>query len=235
MISRALCGLAAAAATGIAFAAAPPLSVKADYDVYRDGLHIVNTRETFEQSDGKYQIVSESDPVGLLAMFIRTRAKVVSTGTVTPAGLRPERFDYGRLDDPGKNVSAIFDWSAAVLRMTFDNHTETAAISPGAQDGLSVMYHFMFTQSEQLRDLEFQMSRNGRKVEHYHYQLAGSEQLDTKLGKLNTLHLIKKREPDDNGVEIWLAQDHNLFPVKLLILEKDGTKYEQVITRLEIK
>jgi hypothetical protein len=235
MILRALILLAATTVGSIATAAMPAGSVKADYDVYRDGLHIVNTRESFEHNDGKFQIVSESDPVGLLAMFIRTRVKAVSSGTVTPAGLRPERFDYGRLDDPGKNVSAIFDWSASLLRMTFDNHTETAAISAGAQDGLSVMYHFMFTHAEQLRDLEFQMSRNGRKVEHYHYQLAGSEQLETKIGKLNTLHLVKKREPDDNGVEIWLAQDHNLFPVKLLILEKDGTKYEQVITRLEIK
>jgi len=226
------CALIALAAAAVA---APPATVKAGYDVYRDGLHIVTMQETFEQGDGKYHIVSESDPVGVLALLVRTRLKVVSNGTVTPAGLRPEQFDYGRLDDASKSVSATFDWSAGLLRMAFDGRNETAPILAGAQDGLSVMYQFMFLQADNLRDLAFQMTRNGRKIEHYNYQLAGNERLDTKLGTLNTLHLVKKREANDNAVEIWLAPERNFFPVKLLIVENDGTKYEQVITRLELK
>ena len=235
MMPRALFALAAIVAINIASAATPPASVKATYDVYRDGLHIVVTQESFEQNGGKYHIVSESDPVGVLALFVRTRVKVLSSGAITPAGLRPEQFEYARLDDPGKSVSATFDWNAALLRMSFDGRHETAPISAGAQDGLSVMYQFMFLAADNLRDLVFQMTRNGRKIENYHYQLAGSEQLDTQLGRLNTLHLVKKREANDNGVEIWLAPERNFFPVKLLILENDGTKYEQIITRLEFK
>ena len=238
MIPRALCAFAAVAAVatiGVASAATAPASVKATYDVYRDGLHIVVTRETFERNGGKFHIVSESDPVGLFALFIRTRARVISSGTVTPAGLRPGQFEYGRLDDPSKSVSATFDWNAALLRMSFDGRNDTAALAAGAQDGLSVMYQFMFLQADQLRDLAFQMTRNGRKIENYHYQLAGSEELTTPIGRLKTLHLVKKREANDNGVEIWLAPERNFFPVKLLILENDGTKYEQTITRLEFK
>ena len=52
---------------------------------------------------------------------------------------------------------------------------------------------------------------------------------------MNTLRLVKQREPDDNGVEVWLAPERNFFPVKLLILENDGSKFEQVITQLEFK
>ena len=235
MICRALCAFAAVAAVSVASAATAPASVTAAYDVYRDGLHIVVTRETFEQKDGRFHIVSESDPVGLFALFIRTRAKVLSSGTVTLSGLRPEQFEYGRLDDPSKSVSAAFDWNAALLRMSFDGRHETAPLAPGAQDGLSVMYQFMFLPSDKLRDLVFQMTRNGRKIENYHYQLAGSEELNTPIGRLKTLHLVKKREANDNGVEIWLASERNFFPVKRLILENDGTKYEQTITRLEFK
>lgn len=228
----AFAGLVTVATAG---SAAPPVSVKASYDVYRDGLHIVATQESFEQNGDKYLIVSQSDPVGLFALFVRTRAKVVSSGTITPAGLRPEQFDYGRLDDASKSVSATFDWNAALLRMSFDGRNDTAPISAGAQDGLSVMYQFMFLPAGKLRDLVFQMTRNGRKIENYQYELAGSEELDTPLGRLNTLHLVKKREANDNGVEIWLASELHFFPVKLLILENDGTKYEQTITRLEFK
>jgi len=227
--------LAATVTLAAAGDAAPPASVKASYDVYRNGLHIVTTEETFEQNGAEYRIASESNPVGLFALFVRTRARVTSNGAITPAGLRPAQFEYGRLDDPSKSVSATFDWNADLLRMSFDGRNETAAIAAGAQDGLSVMYQFMFLHSDNLRDLAFQMSRNGRKIENYHYQLADREELATGIGKLDTLHLVKKREGNENEVEIWLAPERNLFPVKLLITENDGTKFEQIITHLEFK
>lgn len=215
--------------------AAPPTSVKAAYDVFKDGLHVAIASETFDRAEGKYQVVSEQSPAGLLAMFVRTRARVSSSGTVTANGLRPDQFDYGRLDDASKNVSARFDWDARLLRMSFDGRTETAALAAGTQDRLSVMYQFMFTPVERLRDLAFPMTSNGKKIENYRYQLAGEETLDTPLGKLKTLHLVKQRENGDNGVEIWLSTENNLFPVKLLISENDGSRFEQLITRLEAR
>jgi hypothetical protein len=216
-------------------AAAPPSNVKAVYDVFKDGLHVATATESFERSDGKYRVVSEQTPAGLLAVFVRTRIRVVSSGTVTPAGLRPEHFDYGRLDDASKNVSDRFDWDAGVLHMSFDGRTETAPLSAGTQDRLSVMYQFMFLPAERLRDLAFQMTSNGKKIENYRYHVAGNETLDTALGKIKTVHLVKQREANDNGVEIWLSPDHNMFPVKLLIIENDGSKFEQLITRLEAR
>jgi hypothetical protein len=215
--------------------AAQPSSVKAVYDVYKDGLHVATASETFENGDGKYKAVSEQTPAGLLAIFVRTRIRVVSSGTVTAAGLRPEQFEYGRLDDASTNVSDRFDWNTGLLRMTFDGRNETAPLTTGAQDRLSVMYQFLFLPPERLRDLAFQMTSNGKKIENYRYQLAGEETLDTPLGKLKTLHLVKQREGNDNGVEIWLSPDHHRFPVKLLIVENDGSKFEQLITHIETR
>ena len=59
--------------------------------------------------------------------------------------------------------------------------------------------------------------------------------IDTPLGKLSTLHLVKQRDAGDNAVDVWLAAERNLIPVKLLIVENDGSKFEQIITQLEFK
>jgi hypothetical protein len=221
------------AVAGIA-AAAPPATVKAVYDVHKDGLHVATVSESYEQRGNSYSLVSDSVPAGLLALFVRTRIKVTSTGSVTPAGLRPDHLDYGRLDDASKNVSARFDWKVEQLSMTFDGRSETAALPKDTQDRLSLMYQFMFLPAERLSNLAFHMT-NGKKVEAYRYQLAGQETLNTALGKLATVHLIKQREAGDNAVEVWLAPEYNHLPVKVLIVENDGSKYEQTITRIEVR
>lgn len=223
-----------ALASGCALAASGPGSIKADYDVYRDGLHIATVAEHFAKNGDRYQIESDSNPAGLLAMFIKTKVKVQSSGTVNGTGLQPEKLDYGRLDDPSKNVSAAFDWHAHALHLTFDGKKETLPLAAGTQDRLSVMYQFLFLPPEKLKRLEFQMT-NGKKIENYRYDFLGEEELDTPLGKIKTLHLAKHRDPGENGTEVWLAADRHQFPVKLLILENDGTKFEQVITQLKIE
>ena len=233
MMLRALLAVAAAGAF-VAAAAAPPVSVKADYAVYKDGLHIATVDESYAKNGDQYRIVSDSNPAGLLAIFVRTRIKAHSTGTVTAAGLQPAHMDYGRLDDASKNVSAAFDWRARELHLAFDGRNETLPLVSGIQDRVSVMYQFLFLSPEKVQLLEFPMT-NGKKIEHYRYELAGHEQIDTPIGKLDTLHLVKKRERDENGIEVWLAGDRHLFPVKVLFLENDGSRIEQVITRLDIK
>ncbi len=236
MIVRALLAMAFAALAAVSHAAdaSPPASITASYEVFRNGLPVAVVQEAFENSGTKYRIVSESNPTGLLALFVRTKIRIHSSGAVTAAGLRPEQFDYGRLDDASKNVSAAFDWRARQLHLTFDGRNETIALPPDTQDRVSLMYQFMFLPAEKFGDLAFNMT-NGKKIEPYRYHLAGTELIDTPLGKLNTLRLVKQREADDNAVEVWLAPERNFFPVRLLILENDGSKFEQVITRLEFK
>jgi hypothetical protein len=222
------------AVQSFAAGAVPPVAVNATYDVYRDGLPVAVVRESFEKTGDRYRIVSESKPAGLLAFLLNTRVIIHSSGSVTGSGLRPEQFDYGRLDDASKNVSAEFDWTTQQVVLSFDGRRETLPLATGIQDRLSAMYQFMFLPGEPSSELAFQMT-NGRKIENYRYQFSGTEQIETPVGRLESVRLVKEREADDNGVEVWLARDRGLFPVRLVIVEKDGTKFEQVITHLEIK
>jgi hypothetical protein len=214
--------------------AAPPVAVNAAYELYRNGLPVAVVRESFEKSGDRYRIVSESQPAGVLALLVKTRIVIQSTGSVTGSGLRPEHFDYNRRDDASKNISARFDWNAQQLVLSFDGRRETLPLLHGIQDRLSAMYQFMFLPAEPSADVAFPMT-NGRKIAHYRYQFLGTEEIETPVGRLESVRLVKEREADDNSVEVWLARERNLFPVRLVILEKDGTRFEQVITHLDIQ
>jgi len=237
MIARYLLRIVCATliAVPLGLRAAAPDAIKASYSVFKEGVRIGTAQESFEKNGAKYHIVSESTPSERLALFIRTRIKVQSTGTVTAQGLRPDQFDYGRLDDARKNVRATFDWSSKQLLMSFDGRNETASLLAGSQDRLSIMYQFMFLPLDQLKVIALPMT-NGKKLEPYSFQVVGSEIIDTPLGKLNAWRVVRQREAgDNNAIEVWLARERSLIPVKLLIVESDGSRFEQVITRLEYK
>ena len=225
--------LALAGACGAAEFTAPH-SAAASYDVFRNGWRVAVVTETFEAMDGAYRIVSESRAVGLLAVLEKHTLRFVSSGALTPLGLRPQRFEGKRGDADSRQVRADFDWEAGQLTIVHDGRTETFALPPGTQDRISSMYQFMFLPRETLQQLEFSMT-NGRKLDHYLYTVQPGGDLETRLGPMATLHLVKQHRADESGAEIWLAPQHRFLPVRLLIQEEGGTRYEQVITRLEFK
>jgi hypothetical protein len=92
----------------------------------------------------------------------------------------------------------------------------------------------MFVAPDRPRQMEISMT-NGRKLDRYQYTVEPGVEIDTPLGRISTVHLVKQRQPDESATEIWLSPRHRYLPVKMMIVERNGSRYEQVATRLEIK
>ena len=217
-------------------AAVPPApqSVIASYDMYRNGGHIAVMTEQFEAKNGGYRIVSETQAIGLFKLFERIPLRLVSAGKLSAEGLQPAQFEGKRGDDDPRQVRGEFDWEAARLTLSRDGKTDALPLPPGTQDRLSQMYQFMFLAPDEQQRLEVSMT-NGRKLDRYYYTVRKGVEIDTALGRIATLHLVKQRRPDQSGVELWLAPQLHYLPVRMLVMEEDGTRYEQFVTRLEIR
>jgi hypothetical protein len=224
--------LVALLAPALACAAAPPQSVATSYDVYRNGLRIAVMNETFEARGADYRLVSESRAVGLLALFKPDTVRFVSTGRITADGLQPLRFEGKRREDDPRQVRGAFDWQAGRLSIEHDGRSEDFPVSRGAQDRLSILYQFMFLSPRPGQRLDFSMT-NGRKLGQYQYLVQPNAEIDTPLGRLDTLHIVKQHKPDETGTELWISPRHRNLAVKVLI-EEDGVRYEQIATRIEI-
>lgn len=212
---------------------AAPQNIRAQYDVSMNGAPVGVMLDVFEIRDGRYQIVSETHATGVLALVQRRPARVSSSGEVSRAGLRPQTFEATRGNSDARRARADFDWTAQMLTLTHDGRSETVALPPGAQDRLSVMYQFVFLAPEQLRDLKFAMT-NGRKLDQYRYTIGPDTALDTPMGRLAVVHMVKQHAAGDTATEIWLARDHAMLPVKMRIIEDDGSRYEQVIVKIDM-
>ena len=219
----AICSLAAASPA--------PQFVSASYSVFMNGAQVAVMNETFEARDAGYRIVSESTPLGVLAL-VQKPATAVSSGQVTAEGLRPERFEGRRVGSRGE-VKAEFDWRAERLTFSHDGKTETVVLPPGTQDRLSIMYQFMYYAYDKRERLDFPMT-DGRRFTHHQYLVTPAE-IDTPLGRVAALHLVKQTDPDGSATEIWLAREHRFLPVRMVVRESNGNRYEQVATRIEVK
>jgi hypothetical protein len=214
--------------------AATPAAASISYQLIRNGTPIGVISENFEVKDGAYTVTSVATATGLLALAQRRPVTYTSTGDSTKQGLRPARFEGRR---GNAVVTAEFDWKSDTLTMIHDGLNQTVALPPATQDRLSIMYqlmHLVQIQPQPLRTVEFTMT-SGRKIDRYRYDVNVDVAVDTPLKRLTTLHLVKQREAGDTQTEIWLAPEFHYLPVKIVIVEDDGVRYEQVVTRLEVK
>jgi hypothetical protein len=219
-----------------AHAALPPApqSISIGYNMFRNGLHIATMSESFESKDGEYRLVSETRAVGVLALVQKQSLLFTSQGRLSDTGLQPRHFEGKRGASDPRQVRGDFDWEAGSLTISHDGKTDTLPLASGTQDRLSVLYQFMFLAPDRRQRLEFDMT-NGRKLDRYRYTVTPNVEIDTPLGRISTLHLVKQHRPDESATEVWLSPQHRFLPVKVMVQEEDGARYEQFVTRLEIQ
>jgi hypothetical protein len=217
-------------ALGSAHATAPSYA-SVTYNLFRNKIMLGTITEHFEMKDGQYRATSEAHATGLFALVQREPARYVSTGAVTKDGLRPQRFE-GQYR--GKSMTADFDWAAAKLNLAHDGLTHALDLPVGTQDRLSIMYQIMFAMRGKPSSMELVMT-NGRKLEKYRYAVNPNVTIDVPFKRLITTHLVKQREDNDTGTEVWVAPEYGNVAVKVLIIEDDGVRYEQVATQVEVR
>lgn len=71
---------------------------------------------------------------------------------------------------------------------------------------------------------------DGRGQSRHVYSVNGRERLKTPAGEFNTIKL--ERRTSDELAQIWLAAELSHLPLRVLVVHKDGTRYDQVATKI---
>ena len=220
-------GVAALALWSALVQAAPPERITLTYEMKRNGTVLGEVSETLEHDGRTYAITSEVRGRGILALF--GVLKRTSRGRITPQGLRPDEFR----DERGSRwaVSAKFDWDARSVTQEKNGKSETLKLPATAQDPLSLAYSFAFVPP---KGKEYDVTRaDGRGLTPFRFAVVGNEKLVTPAGEFQTLHIAKLRDgPEDKATDIWFAAERDFLPVRVLIVETDGTSADQVVTRM---
>jgi hypothetical protein len=212
--------------------AAVPKRIELTLEVVAKGLTVGEGRDVFEHDGRRYSVMTEARTVGIARLFKKLDEKRESRGAITADGLRPSTFRQERNGQPPN--SATFDWDKGTLLLDEGGDRETVPLAPNTWDQTSLAYAFVFAEPPKASPFAVHVT-DGRRVVDYDLALVGREKLETPMGSLDTLHFRKVLAGDDRrGFEFWIAPAWHRLPVRIRIVEKDGTAIDSRVTRIDI-
>jgi hypothetical protein len=184
------------------------------------------------QRDGdRYRITGEAAAEGFFTLFLEGRVVQETTGTITPQGLKPERFTERKPSTATEGLE--FDWAGGTV--TFDRHNEkkTDALGGNIVDWLSMLFQTAASPPPSSGIYELNVLTQ-RKLYRFKLEVLGEEEVEIPLGKVRTLHLRHVDEKDPTEiVDVWLGIEQSYLPVKLRYpVAHNRLMVDQVATRV---
>jgi hypothetical protein len=69
-------------------------------------------------------------------------------------------------------------------------------------------------------------------MSRHSYQPDGRERVATPAGEFDAVKLVRRNEGSGETAEVWFAADRAPLPVRIVLVEKDGTRYEHRAKRI---
>jgi len=204
----------------------PPARIEIQYELLRNGAAMAETVERLEHGNGAYALTETWKGRGIYRLL--GRAKRVSKGELSAAGPRPREFVDERT---GRDTQRVwFDWSANTITRRYKGEPRTEPVAAGTQDRLSFLLALGYL-SQRGEPVSLYIA-DGRGTSHHTYKPNGRERLKTPAGDFDAVKLIRRKEGTGDVSEIWLAAELGYLPVRIVIQESDGTRYEHMVTRI---
>jgi hypothetical protein len=206
-------------------AAEPPPRLELVFALTRNGSAMAEVVERLEYSGGNYQLTETWKGKGFYALL--GNARRVSQGSIVQGTLRPREFFDER---SGRDTArAWFDWKAQTLTMQYKGNRASEPLPANAQDRLSFLFALSLLPGT--ADSASYTIADGKGLSRHTYKVGGRERVKTPAGEFDAVKVSRHGE-DRERADLWLAVERNYIPVRLLVVERDGTRYEQVAIRI---
>lgn len=184
-------------------------------------------------SDKKFSVANEAR-TPLFGKVLDSK----SEGEIDDFGLAPLSFTEKRFRREATTTS--FDRQAHTIHFTASE--QTYPIKGGEQDRNSAIWQLISVAravpSRFKPGSEWTFFVAGqRDADPWTFKVVKQEKIDTPLGAINTLHVIKASPPDskEQQVDIWLGPQHEWYPVRLRYTDADGDFIEQTLEQIQHK
>jgi hypothetical protein len=207
--------------------AAPASHVDLACEVSYNGSVVADVTYVLEHDGKSYSLVERWKGRGVYGLL--GEAKRMSRGTIGAGGvLRPQYYEDART--ARATATARFDWDAKSLTLEFRQGPQQRPMPEHAQDRLSFLFSFAFNAPGK-RPVEFKVV-DGKGIADYVFDVANRERLKIPAGEFEALRLVERTAKPGEHNEVWLDPARSYLPVRVLVVQKDGTRIDQVAVRI---
>lgn len=167
----------------------------------------------WEREGDSYRITGQGEATGILQLFLDGEIRQESIGTITAAGLRPERFLETKPDRDDEGLR--FDWVKHVVTFERGANRKTAPLSDDTVDWLTMIFQLASVPPRPQGETMALRVFTQRRLYDFHLKVLGVEDIDIPLGRVRALHLRHVDPDDGKEVDVWLGIDQHYLPVKL--------------------
>lgn len=173
---------------------------------------------------------------GLNMLITRLNLLVLtSEGRFGERGFEPQRATEKR---SGRAQTAVH-FNREQGQISFSATPATVALAPGAQDLATLpMQLAAIARADpgQFAGPFEVLVGESKGASVYRFEPVGEEEIDTKLGRLKTLHLTRPPRPGayNARLDVWLAPAHGWYPVRIRNTEASGAVTTQTVNKIVI-
>ncbi len=178
---------------------------------------------------------ARTEAIGIAAMLGSRRVVERSEWKRIGDDLRPARYRYERSDRSDKNTAVVFDWDNGVVQNTRRGQTSRMSVPNDTLDKLGYILMLREDLRAGMRSFRYHIADGKNRMKVYDFKVVGEERMDTALGQVEVLKLVRDRDDDDRETTIWVAPSLEFMPVRLQHREPDGDDVTITIRSLSLK
>ena len=189
-------------------------------------IDIEASRTLRQLTNGNWQLIFEADASA--AGLVETSEFSFEDGLITPLEYRYR--GSGLINESDRTL--VFTPEFKRVSDLENQQQYSNAWKDTIQDNLTYMLQAGLDLAKGDEDLQYQVFEKNR-AKDFEFEVVGEEQLNTDIGRLNTIKLRQVRKNKNRNVYAWYAIDHNYQLVRLQDKKDGETRYQIDITALK--
>ncbi len=221
-------------ALGAGSVSADPVDMKpfrAAYTAEWKGMSAASSTLELRRAGDHYEYETVNTPRGVFRMALPDSLSQTSTFRIIEGRVVPLNFRGS--DEKERPIDLRFDWDRMRVTGTAKGNPVDAELPANAQDPMSLQIAALRNLAAgKLQDTVSLVDGDGR-VKQYELRLEGNRQIDTTLGRLDTLVYTSKRAGSERLTRTWVAPALGYLPVKAERMRKSKVEFTLLIESVD--
>jgi len=207
----------------------------AKYTLYKAGLRAAESTVTLKRvGANSWSYIRKASPVGLVAVFRSDKIVEQSKWSIVNDKIQVKEytFSHKRGRKQKKYNRLVYHWKTNTASSQIKSSKKTIKLTPNAIDKFTLQLRIMRDMAKTGKPAVNYKVTDKHQLKTWIFTISGKEKVKVGQKMIETIIIKRTRKNKKRTTYLYLAPKHHFLPVKVLHVEKSGSKFYMVLTKL---